>query len=305
MATALVSLLTGRPVRDDVAMTGEITLTGQVLPIGGLKEKALAAQRNGITRVIAPALNEPDVEEIPEHLRNDLEFVCVEEIGEVLEWRSRRRPRPTAAGARVQPHRAGYRLGTGQQATSGDRGMAAKKQAAKARSAATGASPYVQRVIEDAELRENVRTPSSRQNAYGRLTNGKPPTKVLDDKKLQKDSNAAESLRDAGRRCARAPRRRRSACGFAKLLFLAIVGAGVASPLARACARRCSTPCSAPRRSSTTRRPRRPRRPRRARRCPRTRSRPLRSRRATRAPRGAPFVMSRDSLRSRLGWPAS
>ena len=59
MATALMSLVTGRPVRDDVAMTGEITLTGQVLPIGGLKEKALAAQRAGIKRVLAPARNEP------------------------------------------------------------------------------------------------------------------------------------------------------------------------------------------------------------------------------------------------------
>jgi ATP-dependent Lon protease len=84
MATALVSLLTARPVRDDVAMTGEITLTGQVLPIGGLKEKALAAQRSGVRIVIAPALNERDIEDIPEHLRNDLEFVFVEEIGEVL-----------------------------------------------------------------------------------------------------------------------------------------------------------------------------------------------------------------------------
>ena len=84
MATALVSLLTARPVRDDVAMTGEITLTGQVLPIGGLKEKALAAQRNGVRTIIAPALNERDIEDIPEHLRDDLEFVFVEEIGEVL-----------------------------------------------------------------------------------------------------------------------------------------------------------------------------------------------------------------------------
>jgi ATP-dependent Lon protease len=84
MATALVSLITARAVRDDVAMTGEITLTGQVLPIGGLKEKALAAQRSGIHTVIAPALNERDIEDIPEHLRNDLEFVFVEEIGEVL-----------------------------------------------------------------------------------------------------------------------------------------------------------------------------------------------------------------------------
>ncbi|MDX6672781.1 MAG: ATP-dependent Lon protease, partial [Solirubrobacteraceae bacterium] len=84
MAAALVSLLTTRPVRDDVAMTGEITLTGQVLPIGGLKEKALAAQRNGIGEVIAPKLNEADVDEIPAHLRGDLGFVFVEQIHEVL-----------------------------------------------------------------------------------------------------------------------------------------------------------------------------------------------------------------------------
>jgi ATP-dependent Lon protease len=84
MATALVSLITACPVRDDVAMTGEITLTGQVLPIGGLKEKALAAQRSGVHTIIAPALNERDIEDIPEHLRNDLEFIFVEEIGEVL-----------------------------------------------------------------------------------------------------------------------------------------------------------------------------------------------------------------------------
>jgi ATP-dependent Lon protease len=85
MATALVSLVTARRVRDDVAMTGEITLTGQVLPIGGLKEKALAAQRNGIAEVIAPKLNEADVEEIPAHLRADLDFVFVDQIREVLD----------------------------------------------------------------------------------------------------------------------------------------------------------------------------------------------------------------------------
>ncbi len=85
MATALVSLVTARRVRDDVAMTGEITLTGQVLPIGGLKEKALAAQRNGIAEVIAPKLNEADVDEIPAHLRADLDFVFVEQIREVLD----------------------------------------------------------------------------------------------------------------------------------------------------------------------------------------------------------------------------
>jgi ATP-dependent Lon protease len=84
MATALMSLVSGRPVRDDVAMTGELTLTGQVLPIGGLKEKALAAQRAGIHRVVAPRRNEADLEDIPEHLRADLEFVWVGDIGEVF-----------------------------------------------------------------------------------------------------------------------------------------------------------------------------------------------------------------------------
>jgi ATP-dependent Lon protease len=85
MVTALVSLLSGRPVRSDLAMTGEVTLTGQVLPIGGLKEKALAAQRSGIHTVIAPKLNEQDIDEIPAHLRRTLKFVFVSTIDEVLD----------------------------------------------------------------------------------------------------------------------------------------------------------------------------------------------------------------------------
>jgi ATP-dependent Lon protease len=106
LATALVSLVTGRPVRDDVAMTGEITLTGQVLPIGGLKEKALAAQRSGVSTVIAPRLNEGDVEEIPEHLRRRIDFVFVEEIGEVLE-KALERPQTNgrSAATRAKPRR--------------------------------------------------------------------------------------------------------------------------------------------------------------------------------------------------------
>jgi ATP-dependent Lon protease len=84
MATALMSLISKRPVREDVAMTGEITLTGQVLPIGGLKEKALAAQRNGIKIVIAPELNEQDIEDIPEHLRADIDFRFVDHVGAVF-----------------------------------------------------------------------------------------------------------------------------------------------------------------------------------------------------------------------------
>jgi len=94
MATALASLLSGRPVRSDVAMTGEITLTGQVLPIGGLKEKALAAQRGGIRTVIAPARNEQDVDEIPTHLLKHLEFRFVSEIGDVLEVALQKRAAP-------------------------------------------------------------------------------------------------------------------------------------------------------------------------------------------------------------------
>jgi ATP-dependent Lon protease len=85
MFTTLASLLSGRPVRDDVAMTGELTLTGQVLPIGGLKEKVLAAQRAGISKVLFPSENEPDLEELPEETRKALEFIPVDWIQEVLE----------------------------------------------------------------------------------------------------------------------------------------------------------------------------------------------------------------------------
>ena len=91
MATALASLVTGTPVRNDVAMTGEITLTGQVLPIGGLKEKSLAAQRAGIKQVIVPDRNKGDVEEISEQERTGLEFAYVAEIGDALEAALERR----------------------------------------------------------------------------------------------------------------------------------------------------------------------------------------------------------------------
>ncbi len=86
MATALSSLVSGRPVSNDVAMTGEITLSGQVLPIGGVKEKALAAQRAGIKKVMVPDRNEADVEEIPEAERDQLEFKLISDIGEALDF---------------------------------------------------------------------------------------------------------------------------------------------------------------------------------------------------------------------------
>ncbi len=85
MTVALSSLISGRPVRNDVAMTGEVTLTGQVLPIGGLKEKSLAAQRAGIKRVIVPERNQGDVGEIPEHELGGLEFVFVDEVSKALD----------------------------------------------------------------------------------------------------------------------------------------------------------------------------------------------------------------------------
>jgi len=85
MTVALASLISGRPVRNDVAMTGEVTLTGQVLPIGGLKEKSLAAQRAGIKKVIVPDRNAGDVEEIPEQELGNLEFVFVDEVSGALD----------------------------------------------------------------------------------------------------------------------------------------------------------------------------------------------------------------------------
>jgi ATP-dependent Lon protease len=84
MAVALVSALTGIPTRPDVAMTGEITLRGTVLPIGGLIEKAVAARRVGLKTIVIPAANEKDLEEIPEAVRADLEFVPIETMDQVL-----------------------------------------------------------------------------------------------------------------------------------------------------------------------------------------------------------------------------
>lgn len=85
IATALASLATGRPVRHDIAMTGEITLTGRVLPVGGIKEKVLGAKEMGITEIILPTQNEKDLVEIPEHIRKALKFHFVENMDEVLE----------------------------------------------------------------------------------------------------------------------------------------------------------------------------------------------------------------------------
>lgn len=85
MATALISALTNIPVSRSVAMTGEITLRGRVLPIGGLKEKALAAHRAGIRTILLPQDNEKDIVEIPESVREEMTFIPVSHMDQVLE----------------------------------------------------------------------------------------------------------------------------------------------------------------------------------------------------------------------------
>jgi len=99
MATALISALTDRPVRNDVAMTGEITLRGRVLPIGGLKEKALGAVRAGIRKVIIPEKNKKDLTEIPQNVKRKLTFIPVRRMEDVLsDSLVDRRQRPEARG---------------------------------------------------------------------------------------------------------------------------------------------------------------------------------------------------------------
>jgi ATP-dependent Lon protease len=84
LTTALVSLLTNRPVRSDMGMTGEVTLQGRVLPIGGVKQKVLAAHRAGLTTVVLPKRNELDLEDVPEAVRRQMTFYPADEVAEVL-----------------------------------------------------------------------------------------------------------------------------------------------------------------------------------------------------------------------------
>jgi ATP-dependent Lon protease len=84
MATAILSAVRSQPVRDDVAMTGEITLSGLVLPVGGIREKALAARRHGVKEFILPARNEADLAELPAEVKKDMRFVPVHTLEEVL-----------------------------------------------------------------------------------------------------------------------------------------------------------------------------------------------------------------------------
>jgi ATP-dependent Lon protease len=98
MATALISALTGIPTLPDVAMTGEITLRGTVLPIGGLTEKVVAARRMGVKTVIIPKPNEKDLVEVPAEVRKALTFIPVEHMDEVLRYALERLPEPMTKG---------------------------------------------------------------------------------------------------------------------------------------------------------------------------------------------------------------
>lgn len=109
IATSLLSLLTRQPVRHDVAMTGEISLRGRVLPVGGIKEKVLAGQRAGIKTIILPKRNEKDLQEVPENIRKKMKIVFVEKLSEVFDIALRkevkRKPikRTAAAARKVKP----------------------------------------------------------------------------------------------------------------------------------------------------------------------------------------------------------
>ena len=84
MCTAIISTLTGIPARKDIAMTGEITLRGKVLPVGGIREKVMAAHRAGIRKVLLPKDNDVDIQDIPEVVRNDMEFVLLRNVDDAL-----------------------------------------------------------------------------------------------------------------------------------------------------------------------------------------------------------------------------
>ncbi|HKO17101.1 MAG TPA: endopeptidase La [Gemmatimonadaceae bacterium] len=113
MATALVSAMSGRPVRKDLAMTGEITLRGRVLPIGGVKEKVLGAHRAGIKHIILPKDNEADMEDIPEDVRSQLSFHCVATLDEVFEIALLPSPHPERAAAPTEMEEAEETAGAG------------------------------------------------------------------------------------------------------------------------------------------------------------------------------------------------
>jgi ATP-dependent Lon protease len=99
LATALISALSLRPVRKDVAMTGEITLRGNVLPVGGIKEKVLAARRLRVTKIILPALNRRDLDEVPKEPFKDIKFIFVDNMRQVVREALKEKVEPVLAAS--------------------------------------------------------------------------------------------------------------------------------------------------------------------------------------------------------------
>ncbi len=137
MTTALASLVTGVPVLSNVGMTGEVTLSGKVLPIGGLKEKVLAARRAGLDTVILPRENEKDLDDVPEHLRKEMQFVLVDDVSQVLKAALANGAGKVTAG-KAGSRRAGGK--SGNKAGGGKSGGATSKAARKASTAGRAAS---------------------------------------------------------------------------------------------------------------------------------------------------------------------
>ena len=155
MTTALASLATGRPVRNDLAMTGEITLRGKVLPVGGIREKVLAAHRAGIKTVILPRRNERDLEDVPEELRGEMEFIFADSAEDVV---------PVALGERTEPATGRRRADPTPMARSGD---GAERRSAQGGGEETGSGPERSVVPLRREVLSGVGRGSLRQFALG------------------------------------------------------------------------------------------------------------------------------------------
>jgi ATP-dependent Lon protease len=106
MATSLVSLISGRKVLPHVGMTGEITLRGQVLPVGGIKEKVLAAHRNGLRTVIMPKRNKQDLDDVPDEIKKSLKFVFAETVEDVLNASLEKAKKPVQSATKTKPTKA-------------------------------------------------------------------------------------------------------------------------------------------------------------------------------------------------------
>jgi ATP-dependent Lon protease len=146
MATALVSAVTRRPVRKDVSMTGEISLRGKVLPVGGIKEKVLAAHRAGIRTIVLPKDNARDLEDVPADLRDDITFVFAEHVDDVLNTALLPNPKPEEDRLRPELKRGRNGRAPASQATAGRADSAARKS--------TDDAPARKRAARPAQARE-------------------------------------------------------------------------------------------------------------------------------------------------------